>query len=709
MLLAQELPNLAKLFASRPRQLLLQRTLRIVQGHPKLLELADGLAADASALAGQVAAAEREAAAGPAGRASQLDIFFAPVRGLPEGVEVGESRQEEADFVAALRGWTGGVAARLSPAAGLLLPFLCRLEEPDRRSGIVQANWGDFLKRIDSPIGDDSLESALAELATAGLVEQRTTDGGPQTANDGEATADSGAQTAGDEAAANLQSLLSSAGPEALQSLLAPLLAEMEPEQAAGLQALLADPAALLSLLQSQAADAPEPNSPFPIPNSAFHIHPGVAESVRAAADPAHLAAADKELGDFYVAMSRRAMRNEMQGGSGTVAEAARRGAPYLMRGERWEEAAKLLERLLHRDGSPTTTSFALPLLRRIVEETEGTSEGIENAGVLTGALMAAGRVDEAERTMRALIERGVAQGNYKLASTAAGNLLNLLRAAGRLEDALKLASARFNDYSPLLRLQRFDDARALLNDCRRVFEQERDIPRLGKVYSALADLSDSTVDRAGAVAFEETALRYRYQAGEPEDCAISHNNLANYLERQDAMAERVLAHRLAAATILLQTGSGQLPAVLRNLVRIGLPATPPPFAAVVAAVEAIDGVRFGWLFVRLPRRAADGDAAIAAVWGLVGEEIQRRGGEAQRRRESFESILQQIAAVAQGHDGPRQEIEALLPTLEEKGWRLSGPVARIWAGERDRASLTAGLDDQDDALVGRVLEKLAG
>lgn len=64
---------------------------------------------------------------------------------------------------------------------------------------------------------------------------------------------------------------------------------------------------------------------------------------------------------------------------------------------------------------------------------------------------------------------------------------------------------------------------------------------------------------------------------------------------------------------------------------------------------------------------------------------------------------------MAMGDDGPRPEIEALLPTLEEKGWQLSAPVARIWAGERDRDSLTAGLDGQDAALVGRVLEILAG
>jgi hypothetical protein len=35
----------------------------------------------------------------------------------------------------------------------------------------------------------------------------------------------------------------------------------------------------------------------------------------------------------------------------------------------------------------------------------------------------------------------------------------------------------------------------------------------------------------------------------------------------------------------------------------------------------------------------------------------------------------------------------------------LRGPVERIWAGERDRATLVAGLDDQDAALLERVLE----
>ena len=114
------------------------------------------------------------------------------------------------------------------------------------------------------------------------------------------------------------------------------------------------------------------------------------------------------------------------------------------------------------------------------------------------------------------------------------------------------MARTRFNDYGPLLSLGRYDDARALLCDCRAVFEAERDIEMLGGVYSALADLEYKTGGRAEAVRFEEVALGYSYQAGEPESCAISHNNLAIYLERQGADPATVLAHRLAAAVICL-------------------------------------------------------------------------------------------------------------------------------------------------------------
>ena len=119
VLLARELPNLKRLFDDEAGRSLLQRTLRVVQGHPKLLELADGLAADRAALAARVAAAADELAA----RADVLDAFFAV------GVaREGETRQQDADFVQALQGWTAGVAGTLTPTAGLLFTFLCRME-----------------------------------------------------------------------------------------------------------------------------------------------------------------------------------------------------------------------------------------------------------------------------------------------------------------------------------------------------------------------------------------------------------------------------------------------------------------------------------------------------------------------------------------------------------------------------------------------------
>ena len=418
------------------------------------------------------------------------------------------------------------------------------------------------------------------------------------------------------------------------------------------------DPAALQGLLDHLAAQA-----------TTYTIHPGVAETERAAAEPAVLAAADVELGNYHYTMVRHGLKREMEGGGGTVADSARRAAPYLLRQGRWDDASVLLDRMIQRDESPDSLAFALPLQRRIVEATAGTERELSSAGLLATTLRKAGRTVEAEPMLRDVIARGTAQGDYGVASAVAGELCNLLRRSGRLKEALKVAEesaaytrqaglgpwtqltdegqrlqvladmgrydevlaaveslrpkmdalpleseaeevanpwnvreglldtghtaalgsqrwetalalnaervkvmqahgaealemarARYNDYGPLLRLRRYDDARALLLSCRAVFEAERHIEMLGKVYSALAHLEFETGGRAAAVRFGEVGLGYTYQAGEPEDFAISHNNLATYLERQDVDPTTVLAHRLAAAAIRLQVQSGLLP-----------------------------------------------------------------------------------------------------------------------------------------------------
>jgi tetratricopeptide (TPR) repeat protein len=446
------------------------------------------------------------------------------------------------------------------------------------------------------------------------------------------------------------------------------------------------------------------------------------------------LDAADVELGVFHGALVSRAVENEAEGGGGIVTDSARRAAPYLMRQSRWSEASTLLERLVQWDKSPAALAFVLPLLERIVHATAGTEQGLEDAAVLANALGHAGRFSEAEARLRALITESVARGNYRLASTTAGDLATLLRKTGRLDEALAMAEekagytqkadlgpwtqladegrrlqvlaalgrdeevlkavetlrprmqalpkkaaenetaipynvreslldtghtvalnserwekalelnadiqisekergagtferaqTRFNDYGPLLQLQRYGEVRELLQGCRKVFEDERAIRALGNVYSALANLEDKTGGRREAVRFETLALRFSYQEGEPESCAISHHNLSNYLARQDADRDVALAHRLGAASIRLQTRSGRLASTVRNLAKTDLPALPPAFTTVADHVEAVEGVRFRALFERLPRTVPDGDAAIAAVWQMVAEERAKR------------------------------------------------------------------------------------
>jgi hypothetical protein len=332
----------------------------------------------------------------------------------------------------------------------------------------------------------------------------------------------------------------------------------------------------------------------------------------------------------------------------------------------------------------------------------------------------------------------------------------------------LEVARTRFNDYSSLLRLGRYNLAGTLLMSCRACFEAERDVQALGKVYSALADLEGETGGRAAAVSFEEVAMGYKYQGGEPESCAVSHNNLADYLKQQGADPATVLAHRMAAAAIRLQMQSGWLSSTVRNLANSVLPPAPPSFTEVAERVQSIDGVRFQQLFEQLPRTAPDGDAAIAAVWQMVEDEKARRherkqrldavlasapaalravfeleGDEfsaalsaalaevneeetaalIQRLREvgligssggpdltevlhQFEPLLQGIAA-AVDDEGLRAQLEPVLADMEQKGWKLTAAVQGIWNGERDAEALTAGLDAQDSALVRRLLEML--
>ena len=135
----------------------MRRMLRVVQGHPELIELAENLAADPQRLAAQLDRAETA-------ERGELDAFF----------RVGESDFDAAAFTVSLRDWTTGIAAALPEASRTFFHFLCAIEEGDRESWVVQMNWADLWKRLGRPYSAPP-SPRLAPLVAAGLVECKPT------------------------------------------------------------------------------------------------------------------------------------------------------------------------------------------------------------------------------------------------------------------------------------------------------------------------------------------------------------------------------------------------------------------------------------------------------------------------------------------------------------------------------------------------------
>jgi hypothetical protein len=186
---------------------------------------------------------------------------------------------------------------------------------------------------------------------------------------------------------------------------------------------------------------------------------------------------------------------------------------------------------------------------------------------------------------------------------------------------SLEQARLLFNDYGPLLRLQRYDEVGELLLYCKEVFERENSVDLLGSVFSALADLEDTMGRSQSARHFEETALRLKYIAGDPEKANISHFNLANYITKTKGEWHEALAHRFAAALISVATQSGDaagdLAALVRNVRDAGpeeRAALPADFAALCATAEEVEGVRFREMIERL----AGGTAACEQLFQQV-------------------------------------------------------------------------------------------
>ncbi|WP_261562069.1 hypothetical protein [Frankia tisae] len=146
------------------------------------------------------------------------------------------------------------------------------------------------------------------------------------------------------------------------------------------------------------------------------------------------------------------------------------------------------------------------------------------------------------------VVRSSVALGQWQEALEAVDEHLRILRR--RRARRHEVAVVSFNRYGPLLRLGRTAEAEQTLLFCRRIFDAERDIPRVGNVLAALAELEDRAGRLESAVDLARDALATRYRAKVASAIARSHFNLAYATRRANGNTTEAVVHRLAALLI---------------------------------------------------------------------------------------------------------------------------------------------------------------
>jgi tetratricopeptide (TPR) repeat protein len=150
-----------------------------------------------------------------------------------------------------------------------------------------------------------------------------------------------------------------------------------------------------------------------------------------------------------------------------------------------------------------------------------------------------------------------LARKNWPAALRCMDDTLEAQRALGRPVE--EIARTRVNRANVMVELPgRIDEAKAELEACLTLFES--DPAGRAIVLSSLAVVLKRQGDIHQAIIQERRSLAIREQLPNPADRAVSHNNLANYLERSgtlSALAESSI-HQLAALIYTLVAGLGE-------------------------------------------------------------------------------------------------------------------------------------------------------
>jgi tetratricopeptide (TPR) repeat protein len=621
-LLARETPHLGRLLLGKsPLALekgreLVKRTLSLVQGHPKLIELADAQAVDPAALEKYL-----DSALGAWNDSeSNLDRFF----------QDGESARTAEEFLQILTRWTLDVTGSLPKGAKMLFQFLCALEDDDRQEWIVKSVWPELWKAQDLGKVVPGLKHVFGPVKSAGLVDPQVLGERvkyaihPGVAQASLEEVDDTFRMAVDSMMASFwravfDDALSGGSQEEGQWVIsaglrsAPYLIRQE---------RWSDASYLMEEAFYRDASPETIASVLPLLR---YIAKATMGTDRELIESAVLANALLKAGHRQEAedilrslipkcVEKREFKSASVGQAGLF--------HILLQTGQYEEALKLVE-----GKKAYTRQAGLGPWSQLLDE-----------GRRLQALNSLGRYDEVLKAvedlrvqMRSLPEKSdqdesVEPWNVRETILGCGQCAAMrsernelaLEFNAEIMDSKKfrgatdldLVMASYSDYFPLLNLKRYDEAESLLRTCKDVYERERSIDGLGKVFSALANVMDRKGQVDQAVSFEETALRYKYRSGDPESISTSHHNLAIYLS--EAGSKSILDHLMAAAVISYKSGSGLLAKGLRSLAvgldKFGPETLPGSFDHLIDRVERVEGVRFRELCERLPKRAEDGN-----------------------------------------------------------------------------------------------------
>ncbi|URM95131.1 CHAT domain-containing protein [Actinomadura madurae] len=689
VLLARELPNLRRLIdgdeglADDADTKVAARILHLSQGHPKLLELANGQASSLESLKRSLGQAEES---------------WTARGGVPEGFFTDEeSAADPADYAQILDSWTESIVQRLPRHAELVFHLLSCLQDRDRFLVVVEGIL-DHLLSMDAPI-EGMIQNSVAVLHERALVGLDETPAGtrchihPQIAETGRRLAGSETQGFVDQAAGSFWH----------EVFFDSFNLAGEDRTAAGM--MRAAESGIPYLVR-----AGEWQCVLPMLEMALHFDTSPAAAARMlpqlrqavdrvdeAADRRHIermlsqadaridpAAAEQRVRNLYEAACREGEHRQASILADVLIELLDSDERRLS--EALELCDEMIEHTLQAGYGPWTrladecTRLALLAQREpgksFLDEFFELRERAEELPLRSSVHEAEVPWKVKERLLKVGSNIALRSGAWSEAKDLGTELIAAMEKRGAAPR--ELAHSRLANSEALLHLGRHTEATAAVMACQEVFEREGDVSMLGRCRIILGRI-ESTANKGSSDLLWE-GLRHAYRARDVSAISYAHGVLAESLSQGACRAESV-SHAIAAALIDDLTSSARSPESKLRLASLlaetDLP-VPKDLNFLIEALDEVSGVQFADMTNGLGYEWRDIDERYFDLILKVKEESAHLFFDAQEFLALWEPVIAGIYLGFSGSKSISQEAGRMLDVhANEPVWATMIPILR--------------------------------